>query len=133
MTGRGRLANQAAGAQVCEGVKLIHRDEARDASATHRHDDLRTALDVLDVAAEAVVQLADAHFVLERFAMWRHDDTSYALHRPAVTDSRSSVSAGGAKVRVTRRVRSDAAVRSATTPAPARTQKAGAARSSLPR
>jgi hypothetical protein len=81
VTGRARLANQAAGAQVCEGVKLIHRDETRDASAAHRHDDLGTALDVLDVAAEAVVQLADADLSLQRFAMWRHNDRLYALHR----------------------------------------------------
>ena len=74
MTRRGRLANQATGAKVCEGVKLIHRDETRDASATHRHDDLRTALDVLDIAAEAVVQLADAHLSLQGFGMWRHID-----------------------------------------------------------
>jgi hypothetical protein len=72
VTRRGRLANQAAGAKVCEGVKLVHRDEARDASATHRHDDLRAALDVLDVAAETVVQFADAHLGLQGFGMWRH-------------------------------------------------------------
>jgi hypothetical protein len=36
---------------------------------------------VLDVAAEAVVQLAHAHFVLQRFALWRHDKRLYALHR----------------------------------------------------
>jgi hypothetical protein len=98
---RGRLANQAAGAQVCEGVKLIHRDETRDAAAAHRYDDLSTALDVLDVAAEAVVQLADAHLGLQRFAMWRHNGRLYALHRPVVADSRSSASPVGVKVRVT--------------------------------
>jgi hypothetical protein len=68
-TRRGRFANQAAGAQVCQGVYLIDRNKARDAAAAHRHDDLGAVLDVLDVAAEAVVQLADAHLGLQRFAM----------------------------------------------------------------
>ena len=56
---RGRFANQAAGAQIGQGVDLIDGNEARDPTATHRHDDLGAVLDVLDVAAEAVVQLAD--------------------------------------------------------------------------
>ena len=66
---RGRFANQAAGAQICQGVGLIDGDQARDATAPHCHDDLGAVLDVLDVAAEAVVQLADANLSLQRFAM----------------------------------------------------------------
>jgi hypothetical protein len=68
-TRRGRFANQAAGAQICQGVGLIDRNQARDATATHRHDDLGAGLDVLDVAAQAVVQLADANLSLQRFGM----------------------------------------------------------------
>ena len=48
MTRRGRLANQAAGAQICQGVHLIDGNQARDATATHRHDDLGAVLDVLE-------------------------------------------------------------------------------------
>jgi hypothetical protein len=69
---RGRFANQAACAQICQRVDLVDGDQARDATAPHRHDDLGTVLDVLDVAAEAVVQLADANLSLQRFGMWRH-------------------------------------------------------------
>jgi hypothetical protein len=36
---------------------------------------------VLHVAAEAVVQLANADLGLQRFGMWRHNDRLYALHR----------------------------------------------------
>ena len=72
-TGRGRFANEAAGAQICQGVDLIDGNEARDATATHCHDHLGAVLDVLDVAAEAVVQLADAHLSFQRFGMWRHN------------------------------------------------------------
>jgi hypothetical protein len=72
VTRRGWFANQAASAQIRQGVEFIHRDEARDATATHRHDNLCAVLDVLDVAAEAVVQFADAHLSLQGFGMWRH-------------------------------------------------------------
>jgi hypothetical protein len=71
-TRRGWFANQAAGAQICQRVDLIDGNEARDATATHRHDNLGAVLDVLDVAAEAVVQLADSHLSLQRLGMWRH-------------------------------------------------------------
>jgi hypothetical protein len=70
---RGRLANQAAGAQISQRVDLIDGNQARDATATHRHNDFGALLDVLHVAAEAVVQLADADFGLQRFGMWRHN------------------------------------------------------------
>jgi hypothetical protein len=66
---RRRLANQAAGAQIRQRVDLINGHQARDATAAHRHDDLGAVLDVLDVAAQAVVQLADANLRLQRFAM----------------------------------------------------------------
>jgi hypothetical protein len=69
---RGWFANETAGAEICEGVDLIDGHQARDATAAHRHDDLGAALDVLDVTAEPVMQLADAHLSLQRFAMWRH-------------------------------------------------------------
>ena len=72
-TRRGRVANQAAGAQIRQRVDLIDGNESRDATATHRHDNLGTVLNVLDVTAEPVVQLPDAHFTLQRFGMWRHD------------------------------------------------------------
>jgi hypothetical protein len=81
VTRRGWFADEAASAQIRQGVEFIHRDEARDAAAAHRHDDLGAVLDVLDVAAEAVVQLADAHLGLQRLAMWRHNGRLYALHR----------------------------------------------------
>ncbi|MEJ7892133.1 MAG: hypothetical protein WKF94_05790 [Solirubrobacteraceae bacterium] len=80
-TRSGWLANEAAGAQIRKGVNVIHRDQPCDATAAHGHDDLRAVVDVLDVAAEAVVQLAYAHFSLQRFGMWRHDGRLYALHR----------------------------------------------------
>jgi hypothetical protein len=66
---RRRLANQAAGAQIRQGIDLINGHQARDATAPHRHDDLGAVLDVLDVATQAVVQLADANLRLQRFAM----------------------------------------------------------------
>jgi pimeloyl-ACP methyl ester carboxylesterase len=78
----GRLANQAAGAQIRQGVDLVDGNQTCDATAAHRHDDFGAVLDVLHVAAEAVVQLADADFGLQRFVMWRHNDLLYALHRP---------------------------------------------------
>jgi hypothetical protein len=78
---RGRLANKAAGAQIDQRVDLIDGNQARDATATHRYDDLGAVLDVLDVAAEVVVQLADTNLSLQRFGMWRHNDRWYALHR----------------------------------------------------
>jgi hypothetical protein len=71
-TGRDRFANQAASAQICQRVDLIDRNQARNATATHRHDNLGAVVDVLDVAAEAVVQLTDADLGLQRFVMWRH-------------------------------------------------------------
>ena len=93
-TRRGRFANQAAGAQISQGVDLVDGNQARDATATHRHDDLGAVLDVLDVAAEAVVQLADAHFSLQRFGMWRHSGRLYALHRPLSRIARSNALLG---------------------------------------
>jgi hypothetical protein len=81
VTRRGRFANQAAGAQISQGVDLIDGNQARDATTAHRHHNLSAILDVLDVAAETVVQLADAHLSLQRFAMWRHNDRLYALHQ----------------------------------------------------
>jgi hypothetical protein len=66
---RRRLADQATGAQIREGIDLIDSNQARDATAAHRHDHLAAVLDVLDVAAEAVVQLAHADFGLQRFTM----------------------------------------------------------------
>ena len=66
---RRRLAHQAASAQICQGIDLVDGNQARDAPASHRHDHLAAVLDVLDVAAQAVVQLADAHLSLQRFAM----------------------------------------------------------------
>jgi hypothetical protein len=79
--GRGRLANQAARAQISQRVDLIDGNQARHATSTHRHDDLGAVLDVLHVAAEAVVQLANADLGFQRFGMWRHNDRLYALHR----------------------------------------------------
>jgi hypothetical protein len=66
--GRGWLANQAAGAQIRERVDSIDGNQARDPTATHRHDHLAAVLDMLDVAAEAVVELANADLRLQRFA-----------------------------------------------------------------
>jgi hypothetical protein len=77
----GRLANQAASAQIRERIDLVDGNQASDATAAHRHDHLAAVLHVLDVAAQAVVQLADANLRLERFAMWRHVSRFYALHR----------------------------------------------------
>jgi hypothetical protein len=77
---RGRLANQAAGAQICQRIDVIDGNQARDATATHRYDHFAAVLDVLDVAAEAVVQLAHANLGFQRVAMWRHDNRLYVLH-----------------------------------------------------
>jgi hypothetical protein len=77
---RSRLANQSAGPEIFQGVDLIDRDQARDTAAAHRHDDLGAALDMLDVAAEPVVQLTDADLALQRLWMWRHRSRLYALH-----------------------------------------------------
>jgi hypothetical protein len=66
---RRRLANQATSAQIGEGIDLVDGNQARDATASHRHDYLAAVLDVLDVAAEPVVQLAHAHLRFQRFAM----------------------------------------------------------------
>jgi hypothetical protein len=93
---RGWFANETAGAEICEGVDLIDGHQARDATAAHRHDDLGAALDVLDVPAQSIVQLADAHLSLERFAMWRHIGRLYALHRkPAFGSANSRFSQRG--------------------------------------
>jgi hypothetical protein len=72
VTRLGRFANQAASAQICKGIEFMDRDEARDAASAHRYDDLRAALDVLDIATEAVVQFANAHLGLQWLGMWRH-------------------------------------------------------------
>jgi hypothetical protein len=93
----GRLANEAAGAQICKGVDLVDGDQARDATASHRHDHLAAVLDVMDVPAEAVVQLADAHLRLQSFGMWRHSDRLYALHRRPSRIAQFNAFAGGAK------------------------------------
>jgi hypothetical protein len=66
---RCRLANQAAGAQIRKGIELVDWNQASDATATHGHDHLAAVLDVLDIAAEPVVQLADADLMLQRLAM----------------------------------------------------------------
>jgi hypothetical protein len=66
---RGRLANEAAGAQLCQGIDLVDSNQARDATAAHGHDHFAAILDVLDVAAELIVQLTDPDFSLQRFAM----------------------------------------------------------------
>jgi hypothetical protein len=66
---RRRLANEAAGAQLCQGIDFVDGNQARDATAAHSHDHLAAVPDVLDVAAKPVVQLADAHLRLQRFAM----------------------------------------------------------------
>jgi hypothetical protein len=63
---RGRLANQAARAQIYQRIGLVDGHQARDATAAHRYGHLSAVLDVLDVAAEAVAQLADAHLRLQR-------------------------------------------------------------------
>jgi hypothetical protein len=64
-TGSGRLANQATGPQIRQRVDLIDGNQTRDAATAHGHDDLGAILDVLDVGAEAVVKLPDAHLRLQ--------------------------------------------------------------------
>jgi hypothetical protein len=49
------LAHQAAGAQICHGIDLVDGHQARDATASPRHDHLAAALDVLGIAAQAIV------------------------------------------------------------------------------
>jgi len=89
LTRRGRFADETTGAEICQRVDLIDWHQARDATATHRHDDLGAVPDVLDVAAQAIVQLADAYLSLQRFAMWRHISRLYALHwRPGADSPR---------------------------------------------
>jgi len=99
--GRGRFANQAAGAQIGQGVDLIDGNEARDTTAPHRHDDLGAVLDVLDVAAEAVVQLADPTSVFSgsECGVIAADCTRY-IDRCHGSRGPTHCS-GGAKVRVT--------------------------------
>lgn len=96
---RRRLANQATGAQILQRVDLVHGNQACDATAAHGHDHLAAVLDVLDVAAEPVVQLADADLRLQRFAMWRHDYQVYALHQACERSAQSDELTGGARVR----------------------------------
>ena len=65
VAGYRRLADQAAGTQICQRVDLIDGYQARDTAAAHRHYDLGAVLHMLDIAAEPVVQLADAYLTLQ--------------------------------------------------------------------
>lgn len=65
--GRDRLAHEASCAQVGQRIATVDGHETRHAAAAHRHRDLGTVLDVPDISAEVVMELADTHFRLERF------------------------------------------------------------------
>jgi hypothetical protein len=57
------------GAQIRKRIDLVDGNQASDAAAAHGHDHLAAVPDVLDIAAEPVVQLADAHLRFQRLGM----------------------------------------------------------------
>jgi hypothetical protein len=56
----GRLSDESSGTQVGEWITDRERGESRDALAPHRHEDLSAFGSVAHVAAELVMQLANA-------------------------------------------------------------------------
>jgi hypothetical protein len=85
---RRRLADQAAGAQIGQGIDVVDGNQARDATAAHRHDHFTAVPDVLDIAAEPVVQLRTptSDFSGSRCGVLSADCTGYI---GAITDSPS--------------------------------------------
>jgi hypothetical protein len=63
------LTDQAARTQIGERLATIDRHQAGDLPTAHRHDDLGSVLDLLDVAAQVIVQLADADLRLGTISM----------------------------------------------------------------
>jgi hypothetical protein len=59
-----RLADQPARAQLGKGIAIVDRQQPRDPPPAHRHDDLAAVADVLDVAAELVMQLPHTDLTL---------------------------------------------------------------------
>jgi hypothetical protein len=64
-----RLADQSARAQLGKGIMIVDRQQSGDPPSAHRHDDLAAVADVLDVAAELVMQFPHADLAFETWPM----------------------------------------------------------------